>query len=192
MTKVRCWFCINKRKQKAKWLQGRFHKPQLWGISAPMFMQKADTTFSRRTQCQRAVLINMQGCLNTKAMKQRGRKSSLDVKLMSTSFTSWMPPSFFLSFSFFGGGGQEKTVLLGSTDPLVSASWVAGVQACVTVLDTQICKLAFGNRAVSKQGFTFIDICSSMCCREKAAACIDRDVWGIMYITRILKAPSCL
>lgn len=115
-------------------------------------------------------------------MKQYGRKSSLDVKLMSTAFTFWMLPNFILSF-FISGLGEDSVYvaqvgieLLGSSDPLVSVSRIAGVQACANILDIQILKLAFGNRAVSKQGFTFIELCSSMCFREKAIACIDTDV----------------
>lgn len=129
----------------------------------------------------RAVLINVQECPNTKAMKQYGRKSFLDVKLMSTAFTSWMLPNFFPSF--FSGWGRTVSMLprLALNFWAQVTHWsqfprVAGVQACVNVPDTQILKLAFGNRAASKQGFTFIDLCSSMCFREKAAACIYRDV----------------
>lgn len=89
-------------------------------------------------------------------------------------------PQFF--FLFFWVGEDSVYVarvgveLLGSSDPLVSVSRVAGVQPCVNIPDIQILELAFGNRAVSKQGFIFIDLCFSMYFREKAAACIYRDV----------------
>lgn len=117
----------------------------------------------------RAVLINVQECPNTKAMKQYGRKSFLDVKLISTAFASWMLPNFFLSF-FFLGEGRSVSMLprLALNFWAQVTHWsqfprVAGVQACVNVPDTQILKLAFGNRTASKQGFTFIDLSMFFC-----------------------------